>query len=118
MLKRVPSWLARPALLRTLATDARVAFRLLREPAVPMALKALSLLPAAYVLMPVDALPDLVPVLGQADDLGVLLLAISAFLRLCPAELVAHHRDAVERRRPFAPAPAEATVIDAEWRRE
>jgi uncharacterized membrane protein YkvA (DUF1232 family) len=117
MPRRIGSWLARPALLRRLIADARVAWRLLREPAVPSTLKALALLPVAYVLLPLDAVPDLIPLVGQADDLGVLLVALEAFLRLCPPGVVAHHREAVARRRPFAPASPEDTVIDAEWRR-
>lgn len=118
MFRQIRSWLGRPALLRTLVADARVAWRLVREPSVPFALKALALAPLAYVLMPFDAIPDLVPILGQADDLGVLLVALQAFLRFCPPELVAHHREAVACRRPFAPASSDTTVIDAEWRRE
>jgi len=37
---------------------------------------ALSALGGAYVLSPVDLIPDIIPVLGQMDDLAVILLMI------------------------------------------
>lgn len=41
--------------------------------------KLLFLLALAYVVMPVDAVPDVIPVVGWLDDLGVVTIA-SAFL--------------------------------------
>jgi hypothetical protein len=58
MAPRISSWLARPALLRSLVARLRVAGRLLREPAVPLGAKALTLVPLLYVLSPLDLLPD------------------------------------------------------------
>lgn len=118
------SWIARPALLRALAGRLRLAWRLLRDPAVPALVKALTLVPLAYVAFPLDVLPDVIPLLGQLDDLGVALAAVEAFIALCPGPAVAHHRAAVESGRPFtrlrsAPAKAEdGEVIDADFRRE
>ncbi len=118
------SWIARPALLRALAARVRLAWRLLRDPAVPVLLKALTLVPVAYVAFPIDVLPDVIPFLGQLDDLGVVAACVEIFISLCPAAAVAHHRAAVEAGRPFStqrPAPegaAAGEVIDAEFRRE
>ncbi len=42
-------------------------------------MKILFLLALAYVVMPVDAVPDVIPVVGWLDDLGVVAIA-SAFL--------------------------------------
>ena len=121
---RLLSWLGRPALLRSLLSRVRLAARLLREPLTPLAVKALAALPILYVISPVDLLPDLIPVLGQLDDIGVVLMAIEGFLGLVPAHLVDYHRRAIDEGRPYsphhigAPAPADGAVIDAEWRRE
>ena len=121
---RIFAWLGRPALLRSLVVRLRLAVRLLREPSVPAAVKGLAALPVLYVLWPIDLLPDLLPVLGQLDDIGVVLMVVEAFLALCPSHLVDHHRRALDDGRPYAPvgrgaAPAEdGAVIDAEWRRE
>jgi uncharacterized membrane protein YkvA (DUF1232 family) len=121
MAARLSSWLTRPALLRSLLERARLALRLLREPAVPVAIKALTALPLLYVISPIDLLPDFIPVLGQLDDLGVLVAAVELFVGWCPPEAVEHHRRAIEAGTAYAPMRASAAtgaVIDAEWRRD
>ncbi len=68
----------------------------LRSPAVARWKKLLGLAAVAYVALPLDVVPDVVPVLGWLDDLGVV-AATLAFLsrevkrhaaRLPPAEVV------------------------------
>lgn len=98
-------------------SDAHLALRLLREPSIPVYLKAVPLAALAYVLSPLDFLPDFIPIVGQLDDIGVVILGLKLFLRLCPDEAVAFHREAIAQRRPFAPMSAAADVIDAEFRR-
>ena len=119
MSARVTSWLARSRAFHTLLSDAHLALRLLREPTVPTYLKAVPFAALAYVVSPLDFLPDFIPVIGQLDDIGIVILGLKAFLRLCPATAVAFHREAIVQRRPFAPmsASAGADVIDAEFRR-
>jgi uncharacterized membrane protein YkvA (DUF1232 family) len=112
------SSLQRPGFLLTLLSRARLATRLLREPRVPRVAKAVPVLAALYLIFPLDAVPDIIPVLGQLDDLGVVLLALELFLRLCPMAAVAFHRAAVAAGQRYGPMPAAADVIDAEWRRE
>ena len=116
MVFRLMSWLRRPWLLRQLFVQVRLAARLLREPRVPLASKALPVLAGLYVLSPVDAVPDFLPLLGQVDDLSLMLVSLALFLKLCPATAVAFHRDSVARNRPYAPMAAEGGVIEAEWR--
>jgi uncharacterized membrane protein YkvA (DUF1232 family) len=117
----VNSWLARARAFRPLLSDAHLAVRLFREPAVPVILKAVPIVALAYVLSPLDFLPDFIPIIGQLDDIGVALLGLKAFLRLCPTDAVAFHREAIIQRRPFtpmsSPACADDDVIDAEFRR-
>lgn len=112
------SWLSWPSLLRTLIAHIRVSLRLLREPAVPLLVKALPVAAVLYLVSPLDFIPDIIPVLGQMDDAGVLLLALEAFLKLCPERVVAYHRSAVAAGTPFAPMPPAGDIIDAEFRRE
>jgi uncharacterized membrane protein YkvA (DUF1232 family) len=118
MTVRLMSWLRRPWLLRQLIVQARLAGRLLREPRVPLASKALPVLTGLYVLSPIDAVPDFLPLLGQVDDLSLILVSLALFLKLCPAAAVAFHRDSVARNRPYAPMASEDDVIEAEWRQE
>ena len=108
----------RPSLLRTFISHVRLAVRLLREPRVPPLIKALPVLAAVYIISPLDFVPDILPVLGQLDDLGVMLLALGAFFRLCPAGAVDFHRAAVAQGRKYSPMPSAGDVIDVEFRRE
>ncbi len=112
------SWLTKPALLRTLLGQLRVALRLMREPSVPVMTRALPPIAALYLIFPLDFIPDFLPVLGQLDDLGVVVLALELFLKLCPPRAKAFHEAALARGDRYAPMPATGDVIDAEWRRE
>jgi uncharacterized membrane protein YkvA (DUF1232 family) len=54
-------------------------FRYLRDGRVPTWRKLAGLLAVLYIISPVDALPDFIPVLGWLDDLG-LLSAVAVFM--------------------------------------
>jgi uncharacterized membrane protein YkvA (DUF1232 family) len=118
MAARVTSWLLRPSLVRMLISRARLSARLLREPAVPLLAKALPAAAALYVVSPLDFVPDVLPVLGQLDDLGMILIALGAFEKLCSAGVVEFHRAAMAQGRKYSPAPHTGEVIDAEFHRE
>lgn len=113
---RVFSWLLRPGLLWSLVGQARLTWRLVREPRVPHITKAIPLAAALYVLFPIDVLPDVIPLLGQIDDLALVVAAVQVFLRLAPVTAVAFHRGAIAGRRRYAPMSPADTMIDAEWR--
>jgi uncharacterized membrane protein YkvA (DUF1232 family) len=51
----------------------------LRSVLMEMAKYGLALLFALLIVSPIDAVPDLIPLLGWGDDVGYLLGAISAF---------------------------------------
>jgi uncharacterized membrane protein YkvA (DUF1232 family) len=112
----VLSLLWRPRLLKTLLTHARLAFRLVREPRVPLLVKAMPFLAIVYVISPLDFIPDVLPVLGEIDDLVIVLTALQVFLRLCPADAVQFHSGAIAQSRRYTPMAATDTIIDAEWR--
>jgi uncharacterized membrane protein YkvA (DUF1232 family) len=80
--------------------------------------KGVLLLAALYIISPLDFIPDVIPVLGQLDDLGIAVAALEIFLRLCPAGAKAFHQEAITRRRPYSPMAAVDDVIDAQWRRD
>ncbi len=52
-------------------------WRFLRDPASPKAAKAGVLLAALYVVVPTDLIPDIAPVLGWLDDLGMTAVALT-----------------------------------------
>jgi len=51
-------------------------FYALKEPATPAWAKAVILGALGYFISPIDVIPDIVPVAGYTDDLGVLVLAL------------------------------------------
>jgi uncharacterized membrane protein YkvA (DUF1232 family) len=53
----------------------------------------------AYVILPMDLLPDFLIGVGQMDDLAVILGGLKLFLRLCPREVVQEHLRAISDRR-------------------
>jgi uncharacterized membrane protein YkvA (DUF1232 family) len=74
-----------------LPTYARMVWGILRDPRTPIGLKAIMAAALAYVVMPVDIIPDALPIIGQADDLTVLLLTLDLFIHNAPAEVRAEH---------------------------
>jgi uncharacterized membrane protein YkvA (DUF1232 family) len=112
------SSLEKPGLLKTLLSQARLALRLVKEPAVPMPTKLVLAAAALYLIWPIDFLPDLLPILGQLDDIGVVVAALELFLHLCPEAPASFHRAALDAGRKYQPMPAQGVVIDAEFRRD
>jgi uncharacterized membrane protein YkvA (DUF1232 family) len=74
-----------------LPTYARVVWGIMRDPRTPIGLKGMLAAALAYVVLPVDLIPDVIPILGQADDLTVLLLVLDLFIQNAPAEVRAEH---------------------------
>jgi uncharacterized membrane protein YkvA (DUF1232 family) len=74
-----------------LPTYARIVWGLMRDPRTPIGLKGMLAAALAYVVMPVDLVPDAIPIVGQADDLTVLLLVLDLFIQNAPAEVRAEH---------------------------
>jgi uncharacterized membrane protein YkvA (DUF1232 family) len=65
--------------------------RLLREPRVPRRRKLTLALAAAYLLVPLDLVPDFIPVAGQLDDAIVVGLVLRGLLRGGSDELLREH---------------------------
>jgi uncharacterized membrane protein YkvA (DUF1232 family) len=61
------------------AQDLLALFRYFRDRAVPWQKKALVVLALVYFISPLDSIPDLVPLIGYLDDLGVI-LAVTKFM--------------------------------------
>lgn len=75
-----------------LIRQARLAWRLLRDARVPGWAKMIPVAGALYLLSPIDILPEaLVPLLGEVDDVVVLMLAVKLFIDLSPPSVVREH---------------------------
>lgn len=78
-------------LIRRLPTYMRLVWALLRDGRVPPQQKLILVGIGAYVVLPIDLIPDFVPVLGQLDDLAVVLLGLDLFIRSAPPDIVEEH---------------------------
>lgn len=77
--------------VRKLPTYARLVWGLARDPRVPTPQKLILVGIIGYLLMPIDLIPDFLPVLGQLDDVAVVLLGLDLFIKAAPPDVVDAH---------------------------
>ena len=56
------------------------------SPHTPVHLKALMLLVTAYLLSPIDLIPDFIPLLGWVDDFVVIPMLVGLIVRMLPQQ--------------------------------
>jgi uncharacterized membrane protein YkvA (DUF1232 family) len=78
-------------LIRRLPMYIRLVWALIRDGRVPVQQKLILVGIGAYLFFPIDLIPDFVPVLGQLDDLAVVLLGLDLFIRSAPPDIVEEH---------------------------
>ena len=81
-------------------------WRAFLAPETPVHLKALMLLVPAYLLSPIDLIPDVIPLLGWVDDFVIIPLMVGWIVRMLPVKAPIYQRGADG-----------AKVIDGEYRR-
>ena len=90
-------WATRPddlrlrELLRLLPDVLRLVHRLAGDGTLPRGIRVRLWLLLAYLAMPVDLVPDFVPVLGHADDAIVVALVLRSVVRRAGAAAIARH---------------------------
>jgi uncharacterized membrane protein YkvA (DUF1232 family) len=77
--------------LQDVARQARLAWRLFWDRRVPMWTKLIPPAALAYLLFPIDLIPDVALGLGQLDDVAVLLIGVKLFIELAPPDVVREH---------------------------
>jgi len=85
-------------------TELVTLWRAFFAPETPVYLKALMLLVPAYLLSPIDLIPDFIPLAGWLDDAIVIPLLVSVIVRLLPQRVPATRSES-------------APIIDGDWRR-
>ena len=86
-----PDGMTTTAALRVLPDLVRLVRRLAADRSLPRGVRLRLWLLLAYLLMPIDLVPDVVPVLGYADDAVVVALALRAVVRRAGADALARH---------------------------
>ena len=81
-------------------------WRAFMAPETPVHLKALMLLVPAYLLSPIDLIPDVIPLLGWVDDFVIIPLLVSWIVGMLPVKVPVYERSA-----------GGAKIIDGEYRR-
>ncbi len=66
----------------------RLLWALARDPRVPTARKAVLGFAGAYIVSPIDLIPERIPFVGALDDVAVMVLAIDVFLEGLPENLL------------------------------
>ncbi|MGH2754918.1 MAG: YkvA family protein [Actinomycetota bacterium] len=74
----------------------KLLWKLTRDPRVPARAKATLLILGAYLVSPIDLIPDVLPGLGQLDDLFIAAFALDQILNRVPDEVVLDHWDGEE----------------------
>jgi uncharacterized membrane protein YkvA (DUF1232 family) len=80
-------------ILAEIIKNIKLIWRLLNDGRISPWLKMIIPATLLYLLFPVDIVPDLVPGLGQLDDIAVILLGLKFFVEMCPEEIVRQHLD-------------------------
>jgi uncharacterized membrane protein YkvA (DUF1232 family) len=69
----------------------RLLWGLARDPRVAMVDKLLVVAAAAYIVSPIDVIPDFIPFLGQVDDLYLLVLALQRMVSRAGRSVLRDH---------------------------
>lgn len=90
-------WRTKPELaglydaLRLLPDLIRLLRRLAADPMLPCGVRVRLALLLAYLALPIDLIPDFIPVLGYADDAIVIALALRSVVRRAGPDALAQH---------------------------
>lgn len=88
----------------------RLARALMTDPRIPLAVRLVPPLVVLYLSLPLDLVPDFIPVLGQVDDIVVLVLAVALLVRFTPMRVLEEHLASHE----VAAAADSAATIEGE----
>lgn len=77
--------------LRLVPDVIRLTRRLARDLSLPRGLRVRLWLLLAYLLSPLDLIPDFIPVIGYADDAIIVLLVLRSVLRVAGADAIRSH---------------------------
>ena len=77
--------------MREIVQQVKLAYSLMLDRRVHPVTKLIPLAALAYLFMPVDLAPDVIPLLGQVDDLAIVMLGLRFFFEFAPPDVVHEH---------------------------
>ena len=89
----------------------RLVWLLLQDGRVPLWVKGVVPLSLLYLISPFDFIPDVLLGFGQLDDLGVILLGMALFIKLCPPNIVEYYQNQLEYG-----SESDSEAVDAAYR--
>lgn len=92
---------------RDLVQQVKLAYNLMRDSRVNALTKVIPFAAIGYLLLPTDLAPDFVPLLGQLDDVAVVLFGLRMFFEFAPPEVVNEHLSRIVAR-----VRSDWTVVD------
>ncbi|HLE38366.1 MAG TPA: DUF1232 domain-containing protein [Acidimicrobiia bacterium] len=79
--------------LDAVVPSGKLLYRLAGDDRVPRPTRVLALAALAYAVLPIDLIPDSIPVLGKVDDFGLAAFALVRLVNDAGPELVQEHWD-------------------------
>ena len=77
---------------KRLKRDGMALYFAARDPRTPWYAKALAFGVVAYLVSPIDLIPDFIPFFGQLDDMIIVPLGVALVARMIPAEVMDESR--------------------------
>ena len=95
------TWLSRSAFTRLFIfrNEVMTLWRAFRHRETPLHLKAAMVFVVAYLVSPIDLIPDFIPFVGWVDDLILVPLMVSLIVKLLPIEVTGTRVRVTPRRR-------------------
>ena len=90
--------ITRIGIVRRLLRDARLTWGLFRDGRTPLKSKLILIGTVLLVVSPINWIPNLIPVVGQLEDLALLSAGMELFLKSVPDDLRWEHEDRLGRR--------------------
>jgi uncharacterized membrane protein YkvA (DUF1232 family) len=78
-------------IIREVVQQAKLAYNLILDPRVHPIVKLIPVAAVAYLFLPTDLVPDIIPIVGQVDDLAILMIGLRFFFEFAPPEVVQEH---------------------------
>jgi uncharacterized membrane protein YkvA (DUF1232 family) len=102
-------------LARCAKRDGIALYLAVRHPGVSLWVKGVAVLVAAYVLSPIDLIPDFIPVIGFLDELILLPLVVGLLVRWVDPGVMAELRDEASRLAERPRSVLGAAIVVAVW---